>query len=713
MRKESTESRSESRPEWEQLEDWVRSQVQRLIQELLEEEVTAFLGRAKSALRSDSDSDTGYRNGYGRARRLTLSSGTIQLRRPRVRDTEEQFESRLLPLFVNRTRKVAELIPELYLHGLSEGDFDLALRGLLGEDAPVSASTVARLKDKWNDELAQWRSRPLDDLEVVYMWVDGVYVKAGLEKEKAAVLVVMAALSDGSKVVVSAVPGYRESTENWSEVLRDIKRRGLSCPRLVVGDGHLGIWGALRNVYPQAAEQRCWNHKIVNVLAKEVSSKSVYPVRRCTLCLNNTGLRPKRGDTPPMRKESTESRSESRPEWEQLEDWVRSQVQRLIQELLEEEVTAFLGRAKSALRSDSDSDTGYRNGYGRARRLTLSSGTIQLRRPRVRDTEEQFESRLLPLFVNRTRKVAELIPELCLHGLSEGDFDLALRGLLGEDASVSASTVARLKSKWNDELAQWRSRPLDDLEVVYMWVDGVYVKAGLEKEKAAVLVVMAALSDGSKVVVSTVPGYRESTENWSEVLRDIKRRGLSCPRLVVGDGHLGIWGALRNVYPQAAEQRCWNHKIVNVLAKLPKRQQDQAKLMLRPIPYAQTRTEAERLRTEFTRWCRDHSYEAASVTLERDWDRMITFYDFPKEHWSHLRTTNPVESPFAALRLRTDAAKRYKRVDRAIAVIWKMLMVAEQRFRRLKAPELIEDVYLGTQYVDGIVFEPTAEKVAA
>ena len=194
-------------------------------------------------------------------------------------------------------------------------------------------------------------------------------------------------------------------------------------------------------------------------------------------------------------------------------------------------------------------------------------------------------------------------------------------------ASLPAASGARLKSKWNDELAQWRSRPLDDLEVVYMWVDGVYVKAGLEKEKAAVLVVMAALSDGSKVVVSTVPGYRESTESWSEVLRDIKRRGLSCPRLVVGDGHLGIWGALRNVYPQAAEQRCWNHKIVNVLAKLPKRQQDQAKLMLRTIPYAPTRTEAERLRTVFTRWCGDHSYEAASEALERDWDRMVTFYD--------------------------------------------------------------------------------------
>ena len=326
-----------------------------------------------------------------------------------------------------------------------------------------------------------------------------------------------------------------------------------------------------------------------------------------------------------MRKESTGSRSESRPELEQLEDWVRSQVQRLIQELLEEDLTAFLGRAKSALRSDSDSDTGYRNGYGRARRLTLSSGTIQLRRPRVRDTEEQFESRLLPLIRQQgPGRLLSWIPELYLHGLSEGDFDLALRGQCWERTHrYRRARVARLKSKWNDELAQWRSRPLDDLEVVYMWVDGVYVKAGLEKEKAAVLVVMAALSDGSKVVVSTVPGYRESTESWSEVLRDIKRRGLSCPRLVVGDGHLGIWGALRNVYlAGSTEQRCWNHKIVNVLAKLPKRQQDQAKLMLRTLPYAPTRTEAERLRTVFTRWCGDHSYEAASEALERDWDRI-------------------------------------------------------------------------------------------
>ena len=234
-----------------------------------------------------------------------------------------------------------------------------------------------------------------------------------------------------------------------------------------------------------------------------------------------------------------------------------------------------------------------------------------MRRPRVRDTEERFESRLLPLFVKRSRQIAELIPELYLHGLSEGDFDLALRGLLGDEAPLPASTVSRLKERWNAELSEWRGRRLNELEVVYVWVDGVYVKAGFEREKAAVLVAIGALSDGSKVVLSAEPGYRESTRSWSTVLRDLRDRGMGCPRLVVGDGHLGIWGALRNVYPEAAEQRCWNHKIINVLDRLPKRQQESAKLMLRNIPYAESRAEAERMRTVFSRWCREHSYEGA------------------------------------------------------------------------------------------------------
>ena len=414
-----------------------------------------------------------------------------------------------------------------------------------------------------------------------------------------------------------------------------------------------------------------------------------------------------------MSNETTDYNTESRPEWDHLEDWLRGQVQGMVQYMLEEEVTEFLGRLKSARRSDADNDSGYRNGYAPARKLTLSSGTIRVRRPRVRDTEERFVSRLLPLFVSRTSKVSELIPELYLHGLSEGDFDLALRGLLGDDAPLSASTVSRLKERWNVELAEWRGRRLDEFEVVYVWVDGVYVKAGFEREKSAVLVAIGALSDGSKVVLSAEPGYRESTQSWSEVLRDLRDRGMGCPQLVVGDGHLGIWGALRNVYPEASEQRCWNHKIINVLDKLPKRQHDQAKLMLRNIPYAESRSEAERMRDMFVRWSRQHSYEAAAESLERDWDRMVTFYAFPKEHWRHIRTTNPVESPFAALRLRTDAAKRYKRVDRAIAVIWKMLMVAEGRFRRLKAPALMKVVYQGARYKDGVVINTMPEKVAA
>ena len=170
---------------------------------------------------------------------------------------------------------------------------------------------------------------------------------------------------------------------------------------------------------------------------------------------------------------------------------------------------------------------------------------------------------------------------------------------------------------------------------------------------------------------------------------------MNCPKLVVGDGRLGIWGALRNVCPETDEQRCWNHKLLNVLDRLPKRDQAQAKMMLKRIPYAETSKESERLRNLFSRWCEERGHESASATLERDWERMVAFYDYPREHWQHLRTTNPVESPFASLRLRTDAAKRYKRVDRAIAVIWKMLMVVEKRFRRLNAPELMKAVYDG------------------
>lgn len=414
-----------------------------------------------------------------------------------------------------------------------------------------------------------------------------------------------------------------------------------------------------------------------------------------------------------MKKKTTEPASESRATWDNLERALRDRVQAWLQDLLEEEVTELLGRRRSERAKPVDGGRGYRNGYGRPRHFTLSSGTVTVRRPRVRGLEGRFESRILPLFLRQTPEVRDLLPELYLHGLAEGDFDLALRGLLGDHAPLSASSIARLKEKWHGEYESWAIRPLNDLDVVYLWVDGVYVKAGLEKDKAAVLVVLAGLNDGRKTILTVTSGHRESTESWSAVLRDLKARGLRAPKLVIGDGHLGIWGALRNVFPAVAEQRCWNHRVVNVLDQIPKRERAAATLMLRAIAYAETGQEASRLKAKFQQWCAKKSFDKAGRLLDRDWERMVTFYRFPKEHWPHLRTTNPIESPFAALRLRTDAAKRFKKVANATAVMWRMLLIAEKRFRRLRSPHLLSEVHQGVLYVNGIRHDLVTREAAA
>jgi len=346
-----------------------------------------------------------------------------------------------------------------------------------------------------------------------------------------------------------------------------------------------------------------------------------------------------------MDDKSTNGTEKSTIVWEELEAWVREHVQRFIQGLLEDEVTELLARGKHERRAAVDAPRGYRNGYGKPRKLTLSCGTIEVHRPRVRDLDERFESRLLPLFAKRTEKVRDLLPELYLHGLALGDFGLALGGLLGDGAALSPSTIARLKQKWQGEYEAWRTERLDELEPVYLWVDGIYVKAGLEKDKAALLVAIAGCADGRKRLVALVAGHRESEAAWSAVLRDLKRRGLGCPKLVEGDGHLGIWAGLRNVYPEAGEQRCWNHRILNVLDKVPKKRQAQARLQLKQIPYAETQREAVRLRERFQSWCRTHGLDEAAESIEHDWDRMVTFYRFPREHWTHLRTTGPVPAP--------------------------------------------------------------------
>jgi putative transposase len=414
-----------------------------------------------------------------------------------------------------------------------------------------------------------------------------------------------------------------------------------------------------------------------------------------------------------MEQKTTTPTSSSSQMWERLEAFVREQIQRVIQALLEEEVTALLGRRKSARRAAVDTSAGLRNGYGNPRRLTLTAGTVTVRRPRVRGLDERFVSRVLPLFKRRTREVGELLPQLYLHGLALGDFDVALRGLLGDAAPLSPASLIRLKAQWQLEYEAWKRRRLDNLEVVYVWADGLYVKAGLEDSKAALLVLIGALTDGRKVVLAVESGQRESTASWGVVLRDLRARGLPPWRCTIADGHLGIWAALAEQQPTAAEQRCWNHRITNVLDAIPTKHQAQARTLLCAMPYAESQAACEKLRVQFA----ERYSQLAPKAVERlaaDWERLVTFYQFPREHWRHLRTTNIVESPFAAVRLRTTAAKRFKKVDSATALIWKLLQVAQQTFRRLNAPELLPAVYAGAKYVDGIKqFAVNHQEVAA
>lgn len=400
---------------------------------------------------------------------------------------------------------------------------------------------------------------------------------------------------------------------------------------------------------------------------------------------------------------STETTESSTVCYATLEQWARGQIQVQLQQLLEEEVTTFLGRAPYARRgmvSPIDPPMGSRNGYGKPRAFSMMNGTVTVRRPRVRDLTDRFESKVLPLFTRRTQEVGALLPELYLHGLSSGDFELALRGLLGEGAPLSASSLQRLKARFELEYETWAKRDLSELQIVYWWADGLYVKAGIEDRKRALLTIVGALRTGEKIVLACESGERESKESWLKILRDLKHRGLTFPRLTVADGHLGIWAAVGEIHPAGEEQRCWNHKITNVLNDLPRRVQPQATELLKAMPYAETKAECERRRDEFAQTYRRTEKNAVD-TLLRDWDRMVTFYAFPHEHWIHLRTTNIVESPFASVRLRTDASRRYKRVEGAQAIIWKMLRVAEKSWRKLNAPELLPLVASGVPFKDG------------
>jgi len=406
-----------------------------------------------------------------------------------------------------------------------------------------------------------------------------------------------------------------------------------------------------------------------------------------------------------MKKQNTISTTASTVCYETLESFARTHIQHWLQDLLEAEVTEFLGRG----RHERGANRGYRNGYGKPRRLALTAGTVTVQRPRLRRLDESFESRVLPLFKRQSQELGAMLPELYLHGLSSGDFELALRGLLGEGAALSASSLTRLKAKWEVEYAAWKKRDLSALEVVYAFADGLYVKAGLDDRTKALLVIVGARASGEKVLLACESGERESKEAWGTILRGLKDRGLKLPRLTVADGHLGIWAALGELNGEGREQRCWNHKIVNVLDHFARKDQAEAATLLKKMMYAPTRKACERGRHAFElRYRKTHP--KACATLERDWERMVTYYDFPKEHWVHLRTTNIVESPFNVVRLRTEASRRFKKVENAEAMIWKLLTVAEQTWRKLNAPHLLKDVYDGQRFKDGVAAKSKTEE---
>jgi transposase-like protein len=380
-----------------------------------------------------------------------------------------------------------------------------------------------------------------------------------------------------------------------------------------------------------------------------------------------------------------------------LDELALEGARRVLMSVLEREIEDFLGRGRYERGEDF---RGYRNGYGKLRKVSLGTGTIGIRAPRVRESQEKFKSQVLKSYQRQSEKVKELIPELYLHGLATGDFELALRGFLGKGASLSPSSVTRLKQRWESEYESWRKRSLSRGDYAYLWCDGVYPKVGLAGDNTALLVVLGVNKEGRKELLAIQEGYRESTESWKSVLHDLKKRGLKNPRLFIGDGALGLWAAIREVYPKADEQRCWVHKMRNILACFPKRMQSEVKLLLREIYTASTKKRALELMNQFAERY-SHSYPRAVECLLKDRDSLLTYYSYPQPHWVSIKTTNPIESIFAPVKLRTNAAKRIKSPRSALFLIFQLILRAQLRWRKINSPELIEKVIQGVKFEDG------------
>jgi len=388
-----------------------------------------------------------------------------------------------------------------------------------------------------------------------------------------------------------------------------------------------------------------------------------------------------------------------------LDGLAREGAQRMLIEAVEQEVAEFLGRARYARRAGR---RGYRNGVGKLRKIAVGCGTLEVRPPRVRDTATAFQSQLLPRYQRSSDAIRALLPELYLQGLATGDFEPALRTFLGDAAALSPASIVRLKEGWRQEYETWSRRRLDG-RYAYCWADGLYLKAGPGDEKTAVLIVIGVTESGQKELLAMVEGYRESRESWRDVLRDLRRRGLKDVRVFIGDGGLGLWGAVGEIYPDARHQLCWCHKMLNVLDKLPQRLHAEARPLMRDIYTAPTREQAEeRIQALALRFERDYPRAVASlVDHQRE---LLTYYDFPREHWKSLRTSNPIESVFDPVRLRTRATRRMRRAQAALYLVFQLVRRSEQRWRRIDAPHLVSKVLEGVPFVNGVEVVISARK---
>jgi transposase-like protein len=392
-----------------------------------------------------------------------------------------------------------------------------------------------------------------------------------------------------------------------------------------------------------------------------------------------------------------------------ITDVLRTGARKLLTEALEAEIECFLSQYR-ALRDNQNCQRVVRNGYLPEREIQTGIGPVTAKVPRARDRQPdhesepiRFTSSLLPPYLRKTKSMEELIPWLYLKGISTGDFTEALSALVGKNApGLSASTISRLKSIWEEDLEQWQKRDLSHKRYVYIWADGIYCNVRME-ERQCLLVIIGATEDGKKELLALESGFRESELSWAELLLDLKHRGLKAPpKLAIGDGALGFWKALTKVYHNTRWQRCWVHKTANVLNKLPKSLQAKAKEKLHQIWMAPDKAEAQKHFDDFISIYGD-KYPKAAKCLQKDRKVLLTFYDFPAEHWRHIRTTNPIESTFSTVRLRTAKVRSCFSSETVVTMAFKLCQCAQKRWQRLHGSKKLAEVIRGVIFIDGIV----------